>query len=161
MTDAERAVVGLAADEQRRLAYDLAHIVASYGQADPTVVDPLSFTKLLARLDVAFDDQREAGAALAADCGAFIDRFDEEPEGPGFYAFGAVVSLYYASCTLTGVPNGALNAVKRFLDLLGTAEDDGESGLYDDAISYLTAPSGVKRDSLVTNVAAHATSIAE
>ena len=99
--------------------------------------------------------------ALAADCAAFIDRFDEEPEGPGFYAFGAVVSLYYAELHAHGVPNGALNAVKRFLRPAGGGQDDGESGLYDDAISYLTAPSGVKRDSLVTKVTAHATSMAD
>jgi len=114
--------------------------------------------KLSHRLHAAATADEQA-RHLVAECENFIAGFDEEPDGAGFYVLGALVSLYYASCSLSGVRNAPLNSVKRFLDLVGAADDAGESGLYDRALQYLTAPSSVERDALARRVSAHAASM--
>jgi hypothetical protein len=157
--DAEQVVADLSSLEQQRLACDLANIVAPYGHVDPAVIDPGYFDQLLDRLDGLMANGHHEASLLAAECLSLIDRFDDEPDDAGFYALGALVSVYYASCALSGEADGGLNSVKRFLDLLGAADDDGESGLFDDAVRYLTAPSGALRTALVIRATANAASL--
>jgi hypothetical protein len=157
--DAVRVVGDLSSLEQQRLACDLASIVAPYGHVDPAVIDPDYFDQLLDRLDVSMTNGHDEASLLATDCLRIIDQFDDEPDDAGFYALGALVSVYYASCALSGEADGGLNSVMRFLDLLGAADDDGESGLFDDAVRYVTAPSGDLRTALVVRAAANAASL--
>jgi hypothetical protein len=93
------------------------------------------------------------------ECRAIIERFEEEPDGPGFFAFGAVVALYYACRATQGDSEAAVNCAKRFLDVLGFADDDGEPGLFDAAVSYLALPSPDERRVILARVQAHADSM--
>ncbi len=74
----------------------LAEIVAPYGVVAPDIIDPASFQELSERL-LASAPAPEDLNELVADCQEIIERFvDDEPADGGFYAFGAVVSMFYA-----------------------------------------------------------------
>jgi hypothetical protein len=155
VTPADEVITALTMDDQRRLVCELTAVVAAYGGADRSIVDPDWFAARSERLRAGSLDIGQL-QVLAGECEAVIERLDDEPDGAGFYACGAVVSLYYTCLALTAHDSGAVNAVKRFLDLLGAADDDGESGIYDEALRYLHAPTRVERDALTRRVSAHA-----
>ena len=157
MPDFEAPVRVLDSEAQRRCACDLAELVAPYGTLDSDVVDPAAFVALQSRLNL--DATTIEVRAIGDECKAIIDRFEEEPDGPAFYTFGAVVALYYASHALRGEPQAAVDCAKRFLDLLGSGDDDGESGLFGAAVSYLARPSQDERCSLLARIEAHADSM--
>lgn len=154
MVDVTDAVGKLGRIEQKDLVCDLAGIIAPYGSVDTDVVAPAVFADLSARLV----DAPSAASALPTEqeCQRVVERFSDEPGGAGFFAFGAVVHLLYACQAVRGDPDGAVNCTKRFLDLLGAADDDGQVGLYDESLRYLAAPSPNRRLALVTRVRAHA-----
>jgi hypothetical protein len=158
MTDFVAPIRSLDSRAQPGRALDLAEIVAPYGTLDTAVVEAATFVALLSRLRADTPGAVEA-AAVENECEAIIERFDEEPVAPGFYAFGAVVALHYASEAVQGNAEAAVNCAKRFLDLLGRADDEGESGLFDAAVSYLARPSPDERRLLAARVQAHADSM--
>ena len=152
--DVTDAMAKLEWRDQKNLVCDLAGIIAPYGSVDTDVVAPAVFADLSARL---VDASSAALAALAEqECKRVVERFTDEPDGAGFFAFGAVVYLLYACQAVGGDRDGAVNCAKRFLDLLGAADDDGQAGLYDESLDYLAAPSTNRRVALVARVRAHA-----
>jgi hypothetical protein len=152
MADFVASIRALDAEAQARRARDFAKIVAPYGTLAAVVIDPTAFDALCSRLVV-------EPAAVGDECKSIVDRFEEEPEVPGFYAFGAVVAVYYASLAMQGESEAAINCAKRFLDLTGFADDAGESGLFDAAVRYLALPSPDDRRFIVARVEAHADSM--
>lgn len=159
MPDPVEVVSALALAEQQTLACALAGVVDPYGAIERTVVEPELYRQLSGRLGTLHSGDSEAASRLAEDCRRIIDRYDDEPDGAGFYAFGAVVSVYYASRAVAGEITAGINAVKRFLDLVGCADDDGETGLHDEGIRYVLSPSTKSRDALRARVASHAISM--
>jgi hypothetical protein len=158
MTDFVAPIRALDSQAQPGRALDLAEIVAPYGTLETAVVEADTFVALLSRLRADTPGAVEA-ATVENECEAIVDRFDEEPAGPGFYALGAVVALHYASGAVQGNAEAAVNCAKRFLDLLGHADDEGESGLFDAAVGYVALPSPDERRLLVARVQAHADSM--
>jgi hypothetical protein len=70
-----------------------------------------------------------------------IDRFDDEPAGIGFFAFGAVVEALYCVEALTKSASvGVVDCAKRFLDLLDAADDRESAGLCDLGVEWLGGP---------------------
>jgi hypothetical protein len=88
--------VDVGAREQRALACDLAGIVSPYGTVDSEVVGSAVFADLRDRLAAVSTTRSDEAASLSDDCQVIIDRFPDEPVGAGFFAFGAVVSVFYA-----------------------------------------------------------------
>ena len=116
-------------------------IVSPYGSVDATVIDPDEFAFIATGLRDAYSTgDRSQLAEVQASCRRIIDRYpNDEPDGAGFFAFGAVVSIYYATETLINDSlAGVVNAAKRFLDVLGAADDDGCAGLFAAAQGYLS-----------------------
>ena len=103
----------------------------------PNVIEPARFQEFSDRL-LASTSRHADPNDLAADCEEVIEQFvDDEPDDAGFYAFGAVVSVFFACCALRGDADGGLNAAKRFLDLTGAADDDGAAGLFEMADDFV------------------------
>jgi hypothetical protein len=118
-------------------------VIAPYGGEVETVVDPARFQSWLAAPHT--DVEAQAGAVRDG-TRQVVERQDEQPNGPGFYAFGAVVLTLYAADVLLGEDDEAIvNVAKRFLDLLGAADDDGESGMYGLAVRFFDEPEAVSR----------------
>lgn len=137
----------------------MAEIVAPYGVVAPDIIDPAWFQELSERL-LASAPGPEDPNELAADCQEIIERFaDDEPADAGFYAFGAVVSVFYACCALRGDVDGGLNAAKRFLDLAGAANDDGVIGLFDLADDFVANRSDAVRSEITARITSHAASL--
>jgi hypothetical protein len=147
----ERSLSVLSPDDQQRLAVEMAMIVSPYGSVAPTVIQPDDFASIGAGLESAYTTSDESQAAVVqASCRRIIDQYpDDEPDGAGFFAFAAVVSIYYATETLMeDSPLGVVNAAKRFLDVLGVADDDRRTGSFAAAQEYLLDPSETKASSL-------------
>lgn len=137
----------------------LAAMAAPYGGVATDIIEPARFDAFIDRLAALTLGQEDSGD-LAADCEAVIEQFvDDEPTDAGFYAFGAVVSVFYACCALRGDGDGGLNAAKRFLDLTGAADDDGVDGLFAISKDFLAHRSDAVRSEISTRIVEHATSL--
>jgi hypothetical protein len=137
LLDALRA---LPRSAQVDLAVRAASLIAPYGRLDADVVDPDEFTAWVSVLSAEIDT--EELARVRRGCELIVAAHpSSEPEGDGFFAFGAVVSVLFAIDVLNGSGSDAIvNAAKRFLDLTGCAEDDGAAGLYSTAVEWLARP---------------------
>jgi hypothetical protein len=147
----EQSLAVLSPDERKRLAVEMAVIVSSYGSVAPTVIEPDDFASISSYLEHAHatGDSSEL-AAVQESCHRIFDRYpDDEPGGAGFFAFAVVVSLYYATETLLEDSTvGVINAAKRFLDVLGAADDDRGAGVLVAGQDYLLEPNDTKLSSL-------------
>ncbi|MFN3255611.1 MAG: hypothetical protein ACE37B_07940 [Ilumatobacter sp.] len=137
------------------LAMTMVELIAPYGVIASDVVEPALFRSLSERI-VSAGAARDA-TEIERVCGDIIEQLvDDEPDGAGFYAFGAVVSVYYACSAIRAVPDGGLNAAKRFCDLTGAADDDGVGGLFDLAVDFLARRRDDVRDEIAARIAEHA-----
>ena len=157
-------VQNLSPHEQRRLAGEIAAVVAPYGLLAPEVVSPDAFRSMLEQLldGLGQNDLRAVGG-VRHQCRTIIDRYDEEPADKGFFALGAVVALYYATEAVLGdASSGAMQAVMRLLDLVGASDDDGAStGLHDKAYGWIRqGRSDANRERLAARVKASADALA-
>lgn len=138
-----------------RLAITMVEVIAPYGVIAPDVVEPDLFRTLSERVRSANAESQVVEVARV--CESIIEQLvDDEPDGPGFYAFGAVVSVYYACSAVRAEPGGGLNAARRFLDLTGAADNDGVDGLFDLAVDFLRHRRHDARDEIAARVAEHA-----
>lgn len=159
MSKAVEIVRRLSGAQQVSIALAMVKLVAPYGLVEPAVVEPERFQELLAQLQVCAE--RGVGInELYAECESIIAKFaEDEPEGAGFYAFGAVVAVFYACCTIGGDLDGGVNSAKRFLDLTGAADDDGVDGLFQLADHFLTTRSDASRAAIAAQIVEHAASL--
>lgn len=158
MTRPEDMIADLSSSQLANLAVAMVGVIAPYGVIESTVVEPALFRMLCERVASAAAGHDANAIALA--CEDIIERFvDDEPEGRGFYAFGAVVAVYYACSALRGDSDGGLNAAKRFLDLAGAADDDGVVGLFDLAVDFVTSRRDDVRHEIASRIAGHAASL--
>ena len=158
--DAIEGLVGqLSQPAQRQLSLDVVRILSPYGAAAPHVVTPARFAQLASQLDEIAESPSEAAAIqLCESCELVLDQYPgDEPVGPGWFTFAAVVSLYYAAQTLSGDLCGPVHSAKRLVDALGVAQDEGEEGIYADAIEFLSNPTAIAASALRTKVEKHAT----
>lgn len=159
MSKSVEALRRLSGAQQASIALAMVEVVAPYGLVEPTVVDPEQFQDLIAQLRVCAE--RGAGINdLSTECETIIAKFaKDEPEDAGFYAFGAVVAVFYACCTIGGDPDGGVNSAKRFLDLTGAADDDGVDGLFQLADRFVTTQSDASRVAIAARIVEHAASL--
>jgi hypothetical protein len=129
----------------------MAVIVSPYGSVAPTIIDPDNFASIVSCLEDAYatGDSSEL-AAIQGSCRQIINLHpDDEPDGAGFFAFAAIVSVYYAAEALMGAAIvGLLNGAKRFLDVLSAADDDRGAGVFTAGHDYLLEPNQTKASSL-------------
>jgi len=155
----EELIRGLSPAQLKDLAVTLAAMVAPYGVVATDIIEPARFEEFIDRLPTLASGQEDS-SDLAAECEAVIDQFvDDEPADAGFYAFGAVVCVYYACCALRGDADGGLNAAKRFLDLTGAADDDGVDGLFALAEDFVANRSDAVRSEITSRIVEHAASL--
>jgi hypothetical protein len=153
----EELVKGLSPAQLKDLAVTMAVMVAPYGVVASAIIEPARFQMFIDRL--ATSGQQDL-SDLVVECEAVIDQFvDDEPTDAGFYAFGAVVSVYYACCASLDAGDGGLNAAKRFLDLAGAADDDGCAGLLALANDFVANPSAAARSEITLRITEHAATL--
>ena len=155
------ALTRLPEERQRDLAGRMAMIIAPFGSVEPKVVAPDTFRDLIATLPLVEGDAA-AGAALVSRCHEVIERFDDEPAGSGFFAFGAVVEALYCAEALTKSASvGVVNCANRFLDLLDAADGGESAGLCDLGVEWLGAPTVEAEQRLEQGVVDHARRLVE
>ena len=159
MSSTEELIQDLTPTQLKSLAVTMAEIVAPYGVVAPNVIEPARFQEFSDRLLASASGHADPND-LAADCEEVIEQFvDDEPDDAGFYAFGAVVSVFFACCALRGDADGGLNAAKRFLDLTGAADADGAAGLFEMADDFVANQSDAVRGELSSRITNHAGSL--
>lgn len=158
MTRPEDLIEGLTSAQLADLAVTLVELIAPYGVLAPGVIEPMQFRAFRTRLTSS--EPGEGADEIAVACEDIIARFvDAEPEAGAFFAFGAVVAVYYACGALRGDPTGGLNAAKRFLDLAGAADDDGVAGVFDLAVECVATRGDEVCREMAARIAAHAASL--
>lgn len=142
MPTVEEQVGALSEAARWTLTFQVVQILAPYGTISPEVIEPEIFKSLKARLEACADgDPCPDALDVAEQSHAVIGRFpDHEPDGPGFFAFAAVVSLVYLAETVTGDPAGPVNAAKRLVDALGFADEDYGHEMYSKCLAFLAGP---------------------
>ena len=155
---ADSSLHDLPAEDQRALAQRIAEIVGPYGSIAPSVLDGEGFQDLLDRLIAASAGGDEQAMRLVrGDAESIIARFDEELDGPGFYALAAVIEIFYATeAALIDADIGLSWAVARLRDIADFAEDEGCEGLFCQAEEWLQEPTPGRADGLAERVAGDA-----
>jgi len=141
------------ADLQRAIALRAAEIVAPYGELDSSVIEPSNFRRLASALGTKAD---MASTGVRSECRSVIDRFDEEPDGNGFFVLGAVVAMFYAAQAVEDPAVGVVNASARLRDIAGFADDDGLAGAYELAVRWLRTRSDADAQALSELIASDA-----
>jgi hypothetical protein len=150
---------------QRSVVAHLVRALRPFGSLDPDVVDPSTFdvhaTTLISRLSGPPD---VAGVSeILHDLEALVTvRSNDEPEGVGFFAFGAVVELIYAAQLILGEPRATRWALSRAADVLGFTDDELATESSERMLAWVTDVSrtgdvGEGGEALVAIVAAMAT----
>ena len=107
------------------------------GRVDGSVVDAEQFD---AFADLVLDGLRSQPSArlreVYEDLNAVVDRCEEEPDGPGFFAFGAVVEVLYAAEFLFGEERAAAHSFMRASDLLWFVDEELGTGLHDRLVEW-------------------------
>lgn len=119
---------------RRAIVQRLLSVIRPFGSLDSAVIEPARFEQLADTVDAALDGGPEEGLpGIVAELGALpAVEADEEPEGVGFYALGAVIELLYAATVVAGAPKAAAWALARASDVLGYADDElGSSGRHE------------------------------
>ena len=116
------------------------------GWVDDTVVDPHQFDVFA---DLVLDglrwDPPGTLREVYEEFDALVERHEEEPDDPGFFAFGAVVELLYASEFLFGEERAAASTFMRASDLLGFLDDSLGTALHDRLIDWVVKALGGER----------------
>jgi hypothetical protein len=114
-----------APDLQKRIAVQLASLVEPFADLATDRERPSPSLIVLADELRQLADVREVDALRHRLWSTPALQDDDEPEGPGRYALGAVVAWIYAADALCTAPSdGAVNAYGRVEDLLDAVEQD-------------------------------------
>jgi len=119
---------------RRVIVQRLLSVIRPFGSLDAAVIEPARFGQLADAVDAAFGGSPETDLpGIVAELGALpAVEAEEEPEGVGFFALGAVVQLLYAAKAVAGEPEAATWALARASDVLGFADDElGSSGRHE------------------------------
>jgi hypothetical protein len=119
-------LAGTEPDVRFAVVAELVSIIRPFGRLSADIISPDRFDELASLI----------GGALARRSGAEVDSAlaeleatpalagDEEPDGVGFYALGAVVELIYAARLVSGDGEAAVHALARASDVIGFADDE-------------------------------------
>ena len=158
MIDAERAVAHLSGLEQQHLARDLVNMVTADRRVQSAIVGSLNtLTSWSADCEARLVAMRQSSLLMIVWPSSISSTMSRKMQASMHSARLALV--YYASCALAAEAHGGLDSVKRFLDLLGAADDDGEEGMFADSVRYVLDPSPVLGAALVLRVNEHAASL--
>jgi hypothetical protein len=119
-------LAGAEADLRFAVVAELVSIVQPFGRLSADVIDPCRFDGLASLIGGALGSRSAADvdSALAELRATPALADDEEPDGVGFYALGAVVELIYAARLVSGDGEAAVHALARASDVIGFADDE-------------------------------------
>lgn len=105
---------------------ELVSIIRPFGRLSADVISPDRFDELASLIGVALarGPRADVDSALAELEATPALTNNEEPDGVGFYALGAVVELIYAARLVSGDGEAAIHALARASDVIGFADDE-------------------------------------
>jgi hypothetical protein len=113
------------ASKQRAILRVLLDLVRPFGYLDSDVIEPSEFDRIANAVDAGFDTTNPGVGDLASQIATMpVLRAEDEPDGRGFYALGAIVEVLYIARSVAGEREAAAWALARADDLLGSADDD-------------------------------------